>query len=85
MTASPFRVPIEHVRLPRNVAAGCNFLKIGAYAHLLRGTTEDLEPVVVAFEAKESWRLVDGRHRYLAAVIAGRPDVLCVQAAEEAA
>jgi hypothetical protein len=80
-----FRASIEDVRLPRNVSAGCNFLKLGAYAHQLRGTTEDLDPVVVAREPDGSWRIVDGRHRFLAAVIAGRPDVLCIQASEEAA
>lgn len=85
MTPSPFRVPVEHIRLPRNVVAGCNFLKLAAYTHQLRATTEDLEPVAVTSEPDGSWRIDDGRHRFLAAVIAGRPDVLCVQASEEAA
>lgn len=78
--AAPFRARIEDVRLPANVPAGCNYLVLGSLAYMLRATTEDPEPVEVELEADGSWRVCDGRHRYLAAVIAGRPDVLCVQA-----
>ena len=79
-----FRIPVENVRLPRNVPAGCNFLKLGHYAYDLRATNEDVEPVLVAAEPDGSWRIVDGRHRFLGAYIAGRPDVLCVEAKESA-
>jgi hypothetical protein len=79
---APFRARIEDVRLPANVPAGCNYLVIASLTHMLRATTEDPEPVVVELEGDGSWRVCDGRHRYLAAVIAGRADVLCVTRTE---
>ena len=71
-----FRVPIEDVRLPRNVAAGVNFLVLASLAHLLRATTEDPPPILVQPLENATYRVSDGRTRFLAAVVAGRPDVL---------
>jgi hypothetical protein len=77
-TAAPFRVRVEHLRLPANVSAGMNFLRLAALAYRLRGTTDEVEgPIHVRQEDDGGYRVVDGRHRFLAAVIAGRPDVLC--------
>jgi hypothetical protein len=70
-----FRVRVEDVRLPPNVAAGMNVLVLMSLVYRLRATLEDPEPVVVS-RCGDHWRLHDGRHRFLAAVIAGRPDVL---------
>lgn len=76
--AGAFRVRVEDVRLPPNVTAGMNALRLMALAYRMRGTTSEVEgPITVRPEAG-GWRVVDGRHRFLAAVIAGRPDVLAV-------
>jgi hypothetical protein len=76
----PFRVRVEDLRLPANVAAGMNALRLCALAYRLRATTDEPEgPIEVTREADGTWRIHDGRHRYIAAVIAGRPDVLCVE------
>lgn len=69
------RVRIEHLRLPPNVPAGMNYLKLGHYAYRLRATNEDLAPITVAPVGDGSFRITDGRHRAIAALIAGRPDV----------
>lgn len=73
-----FRVRIEDLRLGANPPAGMNVLKLMHYAYWLRSQTADLEPIVVTPDAGGSWRVHDGRHRAVAALIAGRPDVLAV-------
>lgn len=61
-----------------------NYLKLGHYAYHLRATTEDLDPIEVEPVGDGSFRITDGRHRALAALIAGRPHVLAVvRAAKE--
>lgn len=71
-----FRIPIEDIRLPHNVTGGINFLLLASLAHLLRATTNDPTPVTVQSLPDTTYRISDGRTRFLAAVIAGRPDVL---------
>lgn len=71
----PFRVPIEDVRLPPNLPAGMDWSVIGHFAMTMRKTTEDPDPIRVA-PVGDHYRISDGRHRFIAAVIAGRPDVL---------
>lgn len=72
------RVRLEDLRLPPNVPAGMNFLLLGHFAYQLRATTEDLDPITVERLADGSFRITDGRHRAVAALIAGRPDVPAV-------
>ncbi len=75
-----FRVRIEDLLLPPNLPAGMDVLTLLSLAALLRKTTEDPEPVLVQRE-QSHWRISDGRHRAIAALIAGRPDVLAHEAA----
>jgi hypothetical protein len=70
-----FRVRIEDLLLPPNLPAGMDVLTLLSLAAMLRKTTEDPEPVLVRREHSH-WRISDGRHRAIAALIAGRPDVL---------
>ena len=70
-----FRVPVEKLRLPPSVPAGLDVLTLLSLAALMRKTTEDPEPIVVAQELG-GYRICDGRHRAVGALIAGRKDVL---------
>jgi hypothetical protein len=73
-----FRVPLEDIRFPEPVAAGMNYLTLGSLAHMMRATNEDPPPVVVTKEPNGGgFRIVDGRHRVVAAMIAGRKDIAC--------
>jgi hypothetical protein len=74
-----FRVRIEDLRLGPNPPAGMNPLQVMAHAHHLRASTEDLEPVQVTDCGDGTYRIHDGRHRAIAALIAGRPDILARQ------
>ena len=75
-----FRVRIEDLLLPPNLPAGMDVLTLFSLAALLHKTTEDPEPVSVQRE-QSHWRITDGRHRAIAALIAGRPDVLAQETA----
>jgi hypothetical protein len=72
-------VRIEDLRFGPNPPGGMNAMKLLAYAHELRSSTVRHVggPVEVTRE-RDGFRVHDGRHRALAAMIAGRPDVECV-------
>jgi ParB-like chromosome segregation protein Spo0J len=77
MESESFRVRVEDLMYPANVPAGMDVLVLMSLAALLRKTTADPAPVRVKPEGTR-WRVADGRHRALAAMIAGRVDVLCM-------
>lgn len=70
-----FRVRIEDCLLQPNLPAGMDPCVALGLVPLLRKTTEDHDPITLRREG-EFWRIMDGRHRFFACVIAGRPDVL---------
>jgi hypothetical protein len=69
------RIRVDRILLPEPVSAGMNFVVLGSMAHHYRSTTDDLDPIMVTREGKH-YRITDGRHRWLASVIAGRRRVL---------
>lgn len=69
---------IEWVLLPANVTAGANPLVLMSLAYAMRTTTWEPEPIEVRREG-QFLRIVDGRHRFMAAVIAGRSSVPYVE------
>lgn len=79
MTSAPHkaRIPLHHLRLKPNVAAGLNPLLLFSLAYRLRSTTDDVTPAIVRANGPEDYTVLDGRHRFLAAVIAGRHELLC--------
>jgi hypothetical protein len=53
-----------------------DFGVIGGLLKKLRTTSEDWEPIIVQAVDDGTFIVKDGRHRFFANVIAGRPDVL---------
>lgn len=79
MSAETFRVGLHRLHFRENVPAGMNPFVIMGLVPLLKGSTEDHDPVLVrpaACCAFGCWEIADGRHRVVASLIAGRPDVL---------
>lgn len=74
-----FRVPVSHLRLKPNVPAGMDPCILLGLVPLMRKTAEDHDPILVRPDG-DLWEIQDGRHRFMAAVIAGRPDVLAEEA-----
>jgi hypothetical protein len=69
------RIRIEDLIFKPNVPAGMNPLVLMSLAHGLRSNLGDPEPIIVRREG-ELYRVLDGRHRAIGAMVAGRPDVL---------
>lgn len=70
------RVPLDRLLLKPNVSAGVSPWVLFSLAQMYRSTDGDAPPITVRPEG-DHYRVLDGRHRYLASVIAGRVDVLC--------
>jgi hypothetical protein len=65
------RIRVDRILLPEPVSAGMNPLVLMSLAHHYRSTTDDVDPILVRREGKH-YRISDGRHRFVASVIAGR-------------
>jgi len=65
-------VPIHMISLPDNYC-GMDMAQVEYYVSLLRGG-ETLAPVLVLQDVDRCW-LIDGRHRFLAHIIAGKSEV----------
>jgi ParB-like chromosome segregation protein Spo0J len=66
------RVPIHAISLPDN-HCGMDFHQVEVYAALLRSGVR-LEPVLLYRDADRCW-LIDGRHRYVANLVAGMNEI----------
>jgi len=69
------RVPINLILFPEPVTAGMDLDTLVILSRLMRRSNEDPSPVVLRPERK-FYTLTDGRHRVVAAMMAGRKDVL---------
>lgn len=68
------KIRLDELLVGPNPPAGMNPLVLMHFAYLLRATTEDLQPIEVT-QSNGYYRIHDGRHRYVASLIAGRPTV----------
>jgi hypothetical protein len=73
-----FRVPITALRFKDVITAGLDPYTLMSLVPRLRKTSQDHKPVLVSqpCPACGSRIALDGRHRWIASVIAGRHDVL---------
>lgn len=71
------RIRIENLLFKPNAPAGMNPLVLMSLVYFLRSNVEDPAPIVVKQDG-DNYRILDGRHRAMAAIIAGRPDVLAI-------
>jgi hypothetical protein len=69
------RIRVDRILLPKPVPAGMNHLVLSSLTYMYRATNEDTTPIVVQREGPH-YRIVDGRHRWMASVVAGRRRVL---------
>lgn len=72
-----FYLGLDRVRLGPNVSAGMNYMLIGVLAYKLRTSMENLEPIKVR-RVDDVWQVVDGRHRLVAHMVAGRHTIFAV-------
>jgi hypothetical protein len=77
------RIHINQLLFPEPVVAGMNPYVFMSMAFRYRSTNDDLDPIIVSNPCGiihpsrgVLWEIVDGRHRALAAMIAGRKEIL---------
>lgn len=81
IVSNHLRVPINRLRFKEPIAAGLNpFTLMGMVPHL-RNRNGDHAPILVSPPCPTCGDRVvlDGRHRWIASVIAGRADVLATE------
>lgn len=69
------RIKLDRILMPRPVAAGMNYLVVASLSHMLRSSTADAPPITLRRTGRY-YRIIDGRHRFVAAHIAGRQRIL---------
>jgi hypothetical protein len=76
-----FRVQIAELKFKPPVTAGLNLFTLASMVPLLRNTCEDHDPILVGPPCKCCGvRVVlDGRHRVIATITAGRQDILAIE------
>jgi hypothetical protein len=72
-----FLLPVHEIRHKPVLPCGVNILVVCAIAATLRNSHEQVEPVLV--EQRGGWLLLDGRHRWVAHLVAGREQIRCVE------
>lgn len=70
------RIPLQYLRILPNITAGANPLVIMSLAYMMRSNNSDPPPIIVHRNSDTDYTIIDGRHRFIAAIIAGRPDIL---------
>lgn len=70
-------VPLDAVVFGPNVPAGMDWAVIGLWVCRFRKTAEGCDPriAVTAIADTGLWRVTDGRHRVIAAIMAGRTEI----------
>lgn len=72
------RIPLHQLRLQPSMPYGMNLLVVAAIAHSLRMGYDITDPIQVEQLAPGDWLVREGRHRFMAAYIAGVPDLPAV-------
>lgn len=76
MSDQSWHVPIDRLVLKEPVPAGLDPYRLLSLVPLLRDSTKDHDPILIRPLRSGFFRIVDGRHRVIAAVMAGRTHVL---------
>ena len=78
MTGEPVELRLDSLLVLRNVTAGLDWAVIGANVARLRKTNLPVDPPIRVYEDSGFYRIADGRHRFVASLIAGRDAILAI-------
>ena len=74
------KVPLNKLVLRKPVSAGMDLAVIGHFVMIFRKSTLPCDPPILVRRLKNGhWKVMDGRHRFFAAVIAGRTEIEAVE------
>lgn len=68
-------LPLDRLLMPPNMPAGMDWAVIGLWVCRFRKTPQPCDPPILVRPEGDYWRIRDGRHRTIAAHIAGRTDI----------
>ena len=69
-------IPVNKLVLRKNIPAGMDWCVIGHFVMIFRKTSQPCDPPIKVRKLKNGyWKVMDGRHRFFAAVIAGRTEI----------
>lgn len=70
------KIPLHTIVLRPNIPAGMDWSVIGHFVSIFRKYSKPCDPPVLVSPMENGlWRLVDGKHRFFASVIAGRTEI----------
>jgi hypothetical protein len=73
---SKMKIPVDCLVLKPNIPAGMDWSVIGHFVMIFRKTAQPCDPPIIVKPVGDNlWRVMDGRHRFFAAVIAGRSEI----------
>jgi hypothetical protein len=72
MTGEPVEIRLDNLLFARPVPAGMDWAVIGLWTAHQRKTSSPVDPPIVVRPENGYYRVVDGRHRVVAALMAGR-------------
>jgi hypothetical protein len=72
-------VPIETLLFKEPVTAGMDIYTLATLTRLYRNSNEHTTPITIRRETDETWRIMDGRHRVVASMMAGRKHILATE------
>lgn len=69
------QVPLHNLVFPPNMPAGLDWAVIGLWVCRFRKTPEPCDPPILVSRVGDLWQIRDGRHRVVAALVAGRTSI----------
>jgi hypothetical protein len=68
----PVEIRLDRLLFPRAVPAGLDWAVLGLWVCRQRKTADPVDPPIVVRAEGDYFRIVDGRHRAIAAIASGR-------------
>ena len=77
---APLTLPLHWLRPPPNIPAGMNPLVLMSLAYALRNSHHPVDPPIkVQRLGVEDYRITDGKHRWMASIVAGRTHIAATE------
>lgn len=74
----PVELRLDRLLFPRAVPAGLDWAVLGLWVCRQRKTADPVDPPIVVRPEGDYFRIVDGRHRTIAAIASGRDAIAAI-------
>jgi hypothetical protein len=76
--SEPVEIRLDRLLFPRPVPAGLDWAVLGLWVCHQRKTADPVDPPIVVRPEADYYRIVDGRHRAIAAIASGRDAIAAI-------